>query len=1091
MSCCHLIAKVLVYSLLFQIIFVHAAPPPPVDPNTFLLSASSSHASAIKQKKHIVRSRETSDKRVLVFKENRSKAAIHRTMRTHSTARKTKTFRTHHTHHSHTFSNSRASHVTANHRHAPMAKQRKKQLVQSSRTIQANSRGKATKTLLAQNSRHGHPNSLRVKPPTHSFASVQPRSRSFPYVDALTPLLLWTQTGNLSNLSINSQPLGFSSSLNAGINLSDLTGVSFNPQYIFPMEAQLALGFFGDYGQYRAQTLAYDFSPISQANATEEQGEQLVHSQSSSLQSNSRSKASKPPVLVAQAGDEAKLDMDRIMGMNSKGKTKKTSKTSHRHRHVRGNPSALNSVTGENANPAVPLSSLPYVGPLAPLLNWAQTGTFSNIALTSQQLGFSGPLSGGVSYSNVTGIFFNAKYIFSWNDQLAFGLLGEYGPEQYRMNGTVGYGFSPLSQVKLSGERLGQRLPFQFDSGNIKQRVHQDAVGARFQQLFEQPFFQGVNIGGYYARAANQSLAPVIFESNGLNAINYRHIAGAKSGGIDAGTELLLTPSTLLSGNLYFDRVRYDTQLTRDTSKDGNGLGGSLNLKQLLGSRLKLWGEASIRKIYNTYQGGLSWLPISKSGLELTVLGEHVGFHNTMPNNSSVSLQVKWLPEGEQNYDKRFHWKNKHLPAIGQWVQTPAVYMQQVLAVAEQVTQLVGPGITSIVPNSGPPAGGNPVIITGSNFANGAMVFFGGQLATTVTWLSPTMLEVVVPGTTPLPVAQEVNVTVQNPDGQQATLENGYTYLVEPIINSINPASGPTAGNQIVTITGSDFTGATAVTFGGISAAITSVSDTQITVITPANMAGPVPVVVFTPAGDSRASAATYTYVGVPSITMINPTAGPTAGVQLVTITGTGFLGVTQVSFGSSPAVIIPPSSDTQIKVLSPPHVVGPVNVVVTAPGGVSLPSIYTYVDVPTISSITPASGLPTGGDAVIITGTGFTTVGTGTTVTFDASPPVPASSINPSGTSLTVVVPPGTSSPTAVPVVVTTPGGSSAPSPLYTYADVPAVTTITPAAGLPAGGNPVTITGSGFVAGSMVTFDSSAPVAASSVNPAGTSLTV
>lgn len=120
-----------------------------------------------------------------------------------------------------------------------------------------------------------------------------------------------------------------------------------------------------------------------------------------------------------------------------------------------------------------------------PLAQWAQNGSLSNASLTSQQLGLSGPLSGGMTYSNVTGVFLNAQYILPLADQAALGLLGEYGPGQYRVNGTVAYGFSPLSQIKVGGEYLVQRLPFQFDSGNVMQRLHQSAYGVRFQQLFE------------------------------------------------------------------------------------------------------------------------------------------------------------------------------------------------------------------------------------------------------------------------------------------------------------------------------------------------------------------------------------------------------------------------------------------------------------------------------------------------------------------------------------------------------------------------------------------------------------------------------
>ncbi len=110
---------------------------------------------------------------------------------------------------------------------------------------------------------------------------------------------------------------------------------------------------------------------------------------------------------------------------------------------------------------------------------------------------------------------------------------------------------------------------------------------------------------------------------NGLNYLNERHIAGASSSGIDVGTEVLLSPKTLLGGNVYFDRVRYGTQLTGDTSQNRQGLGGGIKLKQLFkGGNFKLWGEVSVRKIYDTYEGGVSWLLAPKLlGLELSVLG--------------------------------------------------------------------------------------------------------------------------------------------------------------------------------------------------------------------------------------------------------------------------------------------------------------------------------------------------------------------------------------------------------------------------------------------------------------------------------------
>jgi IPT/TIG domain/PASTA domain len=74
-----------------------------------------------------------------------------------------------------------------------------------------------------------------------------------------------------------------------------------------------------------------------------------------------------------------------------------------------------------------------------------------------------------------------------------------------------------------------------------------------------------------------------------------------------------------------------------------------------------------------------------------------------------------------------------------------------------------------------------------------------------------------------------------------------------PTITSITPAFGPITGGTLLTITGSDFTGATSVEFGSTPAAsVTIDSDTEITVTTPqALRPGKVDVTVKTSAGES------------------------------------------------------------------------------------------------------------------------------------------------------------------------------------------------------------------------------------------------
>jgi uncharacterized linocin/CFP29 family protein len=83
-----------------------------------------------------------------------------------------------------------------------------------------------------------------------------------------------------------------------------------------------------------------------------------------------------------------------------------------------------------------------------------------------------------------------------------------------------------------------------------------------------------------------------------------------------------------------------------------------------------------------------------------------------------------------------------------------------------------------------------------------------------------------------------------------------------PIVNSVTPNRGPVAGGTNVTITGSNFTGATAVKFGTNDATDVTVSSaTSITATSPPGSAGKVNIAVVTPRGTSDPSAADeFTY---------------------------------------------------------------------------------------------------------------------------------------------------------------------------------------------------------------------------------------
>ncbi len=84
-----------------------------------------------------------------------------------------------------------------------------------------------------------------------------------------------------------------------------------------------------------------------------------------------------------------------------------------------------------------------------------------------------------------------------------------------------------------------------------------------------------------------------------------------------------------------------------------------------------------------------------------------------------------------------------------------------------------------------------------------------------------------------------------------------------PIVTQLTPNVGPSSGGQIITITGSGFTGATAVNFDGNATIFSVKSDTSIEALTPAHVPQVVAVTVTTPSGTSAVtSASSYVYQG-------------------------------------------------------------------------------------------------------------------------------------------------------------------------------------------------------------------------------------
>ncbi|HLG67473.1 MAG TPA: IPT/TIG domain-containing protein [Acidimicrobiales bacterium] len=293
-----------------------------------------------------------------------------------------------------------------------------------------------------------------------------------------------------------------------------------------------------------------------------------------------------------------------------------------------------------------------------------------------------------------------------------------------------------------------------------------------------------------------------------------------------------------------------------------------------------------------------------------------------------------------------------------------------------------------------------------------------------------------------------------------------------PVVASVSPASGPIGGGTQVTITGSGFTGATAVTFGsaGPGTSLHVNSDTSVTVTSPARsskfLGNTVDVTVTTPNGTSSTSTQdefTYTYNTTSSpaetISLTSPSPASdyvplgtnvTVTASDPSYTGAEAYGISalDVSNPASPVVLAHTGSATSVSSSpiakssftvaryvgeldactgTPPCPTGPVGLV--SQGAVSSPVTVIWEGAPTITAVAPATGPTAGGTSVTITGANFAGA---SSVMFGST--AAANFVVTSPTSIVATSPPGTST---VDITVTTPIGTSATVPADRFTPV------------------------------------------------------
>jgi hypothetical protein len=221
---------------------------------------------------------------------------------------------------------------------------------------------------------------------------------------------------------------------------------------------------------------------------------------------------------------------------------------------------------------------------------------------------------------------------------------------------------------------------------------------------------------------------------------------------------------------------------------------------------------------------------------------------------------------------------------------------------------------------------------------------------------------------------------------------------LKPTVTSVSPDSGVRDQKLAVTITGTNFTGATAVTFGDdVTVADFNVaSDTSITA--DIEIASDAPaharvVTVVTPSGRGVLKAGFTVASQKPAVTGVSPDSGVRNQQIAVTITGTNFTGATAVTFGDDVTV-------TDFKVASDTSITADIAIESDAPAHARIVTVtnsygrgglkagFTVAsDRPTITGVSPNTAVQGQTLTVTINGTHFTGataifLGRGVTVT-------------------------------------------------------------------------------------------------------------
>jgi Protein kinase domain/IPT/TIG domain len=294
-----------------------------------------------------------------------------------------------------------------------------------------------------------------------------------------------------------------------------------------------------------------------------------------------------------------------------------------------------------------------------------------------------------------------------------------------------------------------------------------------------------------------------------------------------------------LSGSTSPTMVTYTTagSCVIDASQAGNGTYAAAQAQQTIAVALKPQ-SITFNKLPSsgTVGGSATVSATASSGLPVTLMIDSGSAGVCALSGSTSGSTVTYATAGSCVIDASQAGNGTYAAAQAKLTIAVASKSQSISFDASSSGTVGGSAGVSAVASSG-----LPVTLMVDSGSTGVCSLSGSTSGSTVTYNNS--------GSCVIDASQAGNGTYAAAQAKLTITVNGKP----PTVTDVSPSSGACGGGDMVTITGTDLTGATSVSFGSVSVKFTVDSSTQITATSPAdpNNAGYVDVTVTTPSGTS------------------------------------------------------------------------------------------------------------------------------------------------------------------------------------------------------------------------------------------------